>query len=306
MKTWKKMALTLGVCMVAVGAIVMGAGYAMGGRPNITLNAWNHPINFGVFGTGAGAHSDSVIIDEANLDAFTKLNIFYSYGDIRVETGSTYSLKITGNPEGKPTYTLENGTLTVKGSPTAVVGIDLRDIDSTIVITVPSDAKLKEVTVDADAGSVRLFGITAERLKVTDSFGDVRVENGTFGTVKISLDSGSLRMSNSTVTEGTLDNSFGEIRGEALASDDLTVTNDSGEVDLQGKLGSVKVTCSFGEIRVKTSLKASEFGYDLATDFGEIRVDGEKVGTAKNTNAQAPYTMKLQNDCGDIRVEFDA
>ncbi|MEG0598375.1 MAG: DUF4097 family beta strand repeat-containing protein, partial [Oscillospiraceae bacterium] len=164
----------------------------------------------------------------------------------------------------------------------------------------------QEVTVDADAGGVRLFGITSERLAVTNSFGDVRVESSTLGTVKVSLDSGSLRMSDSTVTEGTLDNSFGEIRVEALASDDLTVTNDSGDVNLQGKLGSVKATCSFGEIRVKTSLKASEFGYDLATDFGEIRVDGEKVGTAKNTNAQAPYTMNLKNDCGDIRVEFGA
>lgn len=304
MKTWKKMALTLGICMIAVGAITMGAGYAMGGRPNVTLHFWNYPIRVGAFSSGVGISSNTVLTDEKNLDAFTHLNISNRYGDIRVETGSTYSLKITGNTEDKPVFTLENGTLTVKGSPTAVVGIDLRDESSTIVVTVPSDAELREITVDADAGGVRLFGITAERLAVTDSFGDVRVESSTFGTVKISLDSGSLRMSDSTVTEGTLDNSFGEIRAEALTSDDLTVTNDSGDVNLQGELGSVEVTGSFGEIRVNTALKAEKFSYDLATDLGKIRVDGEKVGTAQRINDKAPYTMNLQNDCGDIRLEF--
>ncbi|MEG2455126.1 MAG: hypothetical protein RSC08_02635, partial [Oscillospiraceae bacterium] len=93
MKTWKKMALTLGICMAGVGAIAMGAGYAMGGQPNIVLNLWNRPIQVGA---NLGAHPGSAIIDEENLDPFTQLHISDNYGDIRVETGSTYSLKITG------------------------------------------------------------------------------------------------------------------------------------------------------------------------------------------------------------------
>ncbi|MEG2455473.1 MAG: DUF4097 family beta strand repeat-containing protein, partial [Oscillospiraceae bacterium] len=189
-------------------------------------------------------------------------------------------------------------------SPTVVVGIDLSDNSSDIVVTVPSDAKLKEVTVDTDMGTVRLSGITAERLTVTDSFGDVRLENSTCGTAELSLDSGSLRLSDSTVTAGRLNNSFGEIRGEKLISDDLTVTSDSGDVELDGTLGSVKVASAFGEIRVNTSRNATEFRYDLATDYGKILVDGKEVGTAKNTSAKAPYTINLQNDLGDIRLDF--
>ena len=121
--------------------------------------------------------------------------------------------------------------------------------------------------------------------------GDIEVIDLEKATVDIEEDCGDVVLGK--VKNAFVKNHYGDIKIAEIGNQVL-VESDCGDV----KIGSVKlaedskITNSFGDIKIG---QTNEIYIEAKTDLGDVKVN-------KNER-HAEITLKIENDCGDIKVE---
>lgn len=286
----KKGLLIAGLCLLALGFGLSWVGRAMGGATEAEARIFGHSIQVrcGDMFVSIGVSSDraetasggaeaaaeesapaGTAVVQKELEAFTEVEVDLELGNVILQTGGTYGMELDWWGDG---YTLDyllhdDGTLEIWSESSALRGLSMSGCGARVVITVPEEAELEDLTVYADLGDVELDGIAVQ-------------------TAELTLDLGSLTGRGVTVSRSrmwrpiwAMWSSAGNLRGE-------TVVNAS--------LGSVSLDLEGAE---------SEYRYDLSVDLGKLTVNGKDF-ESEVSGGRGDDSLEVYADLGDVNVTF--
>lgn len=131
----------------------------------------------------------------------------------------------------------------------------------------------------------------ANEIRVEANYGDVKAIDLENATVNISEDCGDVKLGK--VKNAFVKNHYGNVKIEAV-SHKVEIESDCGDV----KIASLhieedsSIENSFGDIKIG---QVNEVFVDAKTDLGDVKVN--------QNNRHAEVTLKIKNECGDIKVE---
>lgn len=198
MKKVSKGLIGFAVLMLAAGAILTGAGWAMGGETSMTVNLAGHEVNVGIHspsvknGEWAWTAENTVVAED--LAAFDKLDIDLSLADVYVIPSDHYGVDLSWYGKNYALqYTNEGGTLKVWSNSTPNIGINLSaNYGGTVTVYLPEGVKLDDVAIKTNMGEIDLRGFDADTLNATAHLGDVSLADTTVGDGFLTLDLGDL------------------------------------------------------------------------------------------------------------------
>lgn len=212
-----------------------------------------------------------------------------------------------------------------------------------IMIQVPKK-ELAEIVLRTESGNVSCEHMQAGGLAMEAEYGNVSFKDLQTGDLKIDMESGNLWMEQVRGRSCSLSNEDGDLTINGLKLDeDLRMDLDTGNIQLQGSSlrdlqldGSYSFTsirqCAlrdmtlylesencileetsfencdikseYGDVSMELKEPLQSYGYQLETEYGEITVDGRKLGEMYETlDADTKRKIRVQCESGDIRIE---
>ena len=233
-----------------------------------------------VVGFVAGEEAGGTITYSEEFSGVTSLYLDCEVGEIIIRQGSDDAVRVEAkNAESKLQTNQSGNALTV----------GLKDHNffsflsqSVLIITVPEDAILEELTVKVDLGRVVLEDISVQRLTAKSDLGSVEAER--------------LHTSDSTLMEVGL--GMLRVRNSTLKNPDLK--GGLGLVEVKGDLsGSGRAEIGIGALEL--SLQGSREDYELVMDMG---LGGSNLESYTGPYASNAAKLLLKNGIGGATVQF--
>lgn len=228
------------------------------------------------FGNWKGKKSEQIIFDNAyEVAQIENLEVISSMGDITLKESTDGKVRVVayGKNEQDLKVTLEGGILKVDFSEynhkNGFFGMNFYRND--LEIYLPNDYA-KEIHLNSDYGDIQVIDLENASIYVDADCGDI-----TLGKVKNVLaknDYGNVKIE-SVLNKAEIELSCGDVKINAMEiAENSSIIN------------------NFGDIKIGTT---NEIYIEAKTDLGDVKVN--------QNHRQAEVTLKLQNDCGDIKVE---
>ena len=232
-------------------------------------------------------YGDLVTLDNEKLDAFDKMDFDTSVLDVNIVNGTKYAISYQAQEKLVPKYYVEDGTLHIEQE-------NIRNVDKMwngnakmhIEITVPKEAYLEEVDIQANVGDVKLDGTKTKQFTCDAQVGDVDIKNAELGETDIRADVGDIDICNSVLQDTYLDASVGDIEMR--------------EVTLQ----DTEISADVGDVQIDVAGNRADYNLDLEADLGDIRVDGKRSRSHIEEGENGLYDLTVCGDIGSIEVNF--
>ena len=142
------------------------------------------------------------------------------------------------------------------------------------------------IDIEEDCGDVKILG--GNDVKVDNNYGDIEIKKANVLTVN--EDCGDVNITDTN--DATVKNSYGDIKIESI-NNFLQLENDCGDIELNNinlnKDSYIKN--DYGDIKIGNT---NELFIDAKTDLGKVKIN--------NNYNKSDITLKIENDCGDIKV----
>ena len=249
--------------------------------------------------------SNELILDQTYEEKFNKIIIDSSISEINIKKSNDDNIKaiIYGEKDHTDVAT-NNDTLNIKISEEKCVGFCFNQKSSKVEIYLPEDfngdINIKNnygdiyidellnanIDIEEDCGDVKILG--GNNIKIDNNYGDIEI--GESNIVNINEDCGDVSISN--VNDVTVINNYGDIKINAV-NNYLNLENDCGNIKVKNinlqKDSYIKD--DYGDIEIG---KTNELFIYAATDLGKVKIN--------NNYNKSDITLKIENDCGDIKV----
>ena len=219
------------------------------------------------------AKSKDIVYDEKyETEKIEKISIKSSAGDIKFEESDDKKIRVVvyGEKENKIDVEQTGNTLKVESiQKSHIFGFNIRLND--IVIYLPKEYE-KEIEIDSDLGDIEIVSLENASIKIEQNCGDINL-----GKIK-----------------------------------NAEIENDLGTTEIEEVLNSLNIKSNCGDIKIKklTLQETSKIENDLGDvkigETNDIFIDAhcdlgdEKI---KKNSRQSEVTLKIDVDCGDIKVE---
>lgn len=316
-----KIFVMIALCFMAMGLVVGGLGFILGGRPGFYINA------SGIHAANSNDPDSVRILEKTELNAFTKLDIQVSFADIRIIPADSYYLEYRLMDHGKePAYGVKDNTLKLtefeeKGTNSffnffTSSGVNFFSINSSdsfyVNLYVPQDVYFEWVHLSNNSGNMKLDNISAKELVLDLSFGNLDMENFEGDTFEATLSSGNVTAGAINCQSVNIVNSFGNISIDKIKADTADITLSSGNLYTENMdAKTLTVQNSFGEVTFDTlinssgeiSLSSGNFeagnavlGFiDIDNSFGDVDI--------RLKDSPDQYSLNLGTDFGDVRLK---
>lgn len=349
----RKFWITASLICLILGVILTITGRLMGGQPGFYID------RSGVHAS-ASQYTPEPVQDSMTLDEFDSMEIHADYADVELIPSDEFAVEycVRGRKDN-PVCEVKDGRLYFQETPyaqsysfgffTVSMGITVHEPQYYIKIKLPKDTKLSEAVFDIDCGDLNISSIQADTLKITDEYGDVRMDTCKSETLDIQMESGTLTLGTIDALQAALCNDYGRLKLSRAAGDSLTIKMESGDLkageiaysdmDIVSDYGNVTVAdasggrlgirlesgdcridrmdCSaaditndYGNISLGLPGETDSFGFDLKTEYGNIRVGGRRAGydsgeydAAYLVDGDGRRTIKAVCESGDIEIE---
>lgn len=325
MNKWMKRTLIVSVSVAAAGAVLLGAGVALGGSPSFYYDADGLHVKEN---TKEAARRDYVL-ENTQTEAFSRLELDLQDSDLQIVSGDTWSVEyVLDGWYSEPVYSVENGTLTLQEESYVYTG-DFRVSfgfgdawmnESTEVarspyvkITIPENARLEDVNITNGSGKVSIEkNLRADSVTIHADDGDVRLDGWTGDTLDMETEYGEVVTGTLDGKDVTIYGNSGAIQIGLLKADTAVLETEYGDVDADvEKAQSLEVESTDGEVRLDLTGQMEDYGVSLYSEYGVIRLpqgtvepdedDGSsefiRLGADRDTAGIQVYT-----ESGDIRI----
>lgn len=203
-----------------------------------------------------------------------------------------------------------------------ILAYDLSTNTGSIKLQFESEKMTDTVTLHSDTGSIYLDYVHAETLDLQTDTGSVIIRDTTSESwIKADSDTGGVVLTDVDGTDMTLTTNTGSVTltnvsGNVLDCDvdtgrisitdstftsTVTLKTDTGDVTINEVVGtSFDIKSSTGDVRVTMS-DTSSLRYDLETDTGNIKIDGQDQGDRHSTSS-GTIMFKVDVNTGNIRI----
>jgi DUF4097 and DUF4098 domain-containing protein YvlB len=203
--------------------------------------------------------------------------------------------------------------------------LDLKTMTGDIDMTFDNTKTYDEVKLFNHTGDMHIENINVSRLNAHTSTGDinmsdiqasesfiVEVSTGDMTLSRIDTDTfdiqsstGDIVLSSITATDGDVNVSTGDITISSSTFDQLAVNVSTGKINLNNVISnSYLLESSTGDISVTVS-SLDDLRFDLETDFGKIKIDGQSQGD-EYQSFTGTIDFIVNTNTGDITIEVDA
>ena len=249
--------------------------------------------------------STELIMDETYENNFTKININVSTSDVNILVANDDKIRVVvyGDKE-RLDIKDETQELYILFKEKKCFGFCFNITKNKVDVYVPKNYD-KDILVNNDYGNIEISEFKDANIEVNEDCGDVHIGAGnnvtvdnSYGDIKIDKankidvkeSAGDVKVG--TVSIAQIENNFGDIIIENVTSS-LDISDDCGYI----KINSVnlekdsKIVNNFGDIKIGST---NDIYIDAKTDLGSVKIN--------NNNHKSDVTLKLENDCGDIKV----
>lgn len=309
MKRLNKVLLSTATALFALGLILAVAGWAMGGQTTMEVDVWGHKATIGVTGfhrenSDRNLRSGSSV--QEDLTAFDKLDVDISLGEVEVVSSDHFGVDLSWRGKNYELhYTNEDGILKVWSTSIPNIGINLgQNYDGKATIYIPEGTQMKDITIYTALGDMDLKDFHTDSLDISASLGSVSIANAVVNSGTLELDLGDLEVGDISADSLDIILSMGRLQAyNVTTTKELKIENSMGDIDVQGSLGGrVEVSASMGDVTISSDL--SDYGYDLSTGMGTIRLNGDKQDDEVKRNGGTNF-ITADNAMGNIDVNFN-
>ena len=249
--------------------------------------------------------SNELILDKIYEEKFNNIIIDATTSEIFIKRNDTENIKAIVYGEKDYTDVETNlETLNIKISKKNCIGFCFNQKSAKIEIYLPEeyagninikndygDISIAEflnanIDIDEDCGDVLILG--GNTVKVDNDYGDIEIEKSNLLT--INEDCGDVIIS--STNDAIVKNSYGDIKIKSV-NNYLHLENDCGDIELNN-INLTKdsyIKNDYGDIEIGNT---NELFIDAKTDLGKVKI--------KNNYHKSDITLKIENDCGDIKV----
>ncbi len=233
--------------------------------------------------------SNELVVDETYDEAFDEIFVESDASNIIVKETNNNKVSLTIYGDKDKTIVEQNGSkLDIKTKAKKCFGICFNLKMAKVEISVPKDF-VGKLNLKNKYGDTEVGYFEGATMDIENNYGDIDV--GAVKTLKVKEDCGNVSIGK--VEDAVVKNNFGDIKIDR-------VTN---YVDLKNSCGNIKIDdCSLkkdsyiednmGDIKISSLNKVY---VDAKTSLGEVKV--------RNNYRDAEVTLRIENDCGDIKVE---
>lgn len=251
--------------------------------------------------------SDELIVDKTYEEAFNRIVIDSTAGEIHIKRSSTEDVKavVYGDKDSTLVET-KNHVLKVEFSKQIRTGFHFifNQKSAKIEIELPADYSGEihiknnygniiidefldaNIDIEEDCGNVEVVG--GNIVNVNNNYGDITI--GKANIANINEECGDVKVSH--VNDITVENSYGDIEIKTV-NNYLNLENDCGDIEVKN-LNINKdsyIKSDLGDIELGNT---NEIFIDAKTDLGDVKI--------QNNYNKSDITLKIKNDCGDIEV----
>ncbi len=240
-----------------------------------------------------------------NMDKTQVKNLDFDidYGDLIVKTADVQEIEIKTKDvtEKRFNYKIDGDTLEVTHG--GGFAFFTWRANSVITITLPKDMEFDKAEFRGGAGRTEITGITAKEIKLENGAGelfftDIKADN------KLDIENGAGTAKINNVSCGVLKISGGV--GEIIAKDtvctNIDIDNGIGTFEYAGEInGNAKINNGIGEIKMKLKGDSSEYGFDVESGIGQVKVNGNSPIHYEN----AKYDFDVSTGIGEVRINFE-
>lgn len=258
----------LAICCLCLGAMLAGAGFAMGGTLHDTLGVHfgNDEFGIGFFGKGKSTHQTETTI----LEPYQRVTMDISLGDIKIKEGKEYALHVKNAPSSEYDVSQTQEEVHISSHlKHSSFNFNLGDLDYEYVLEVPKGTQLEFVQINSNMGDVKLNDILCTTIVIDQKMGDIKL----YQTI----------------------------------SDKTDLTQKMGEIEYKGSHpGSMELHNAMGDIDVEIHDDIQLYRFELSTSMGDIKTNHRRVegfsGEIEEGPSDAPYVIRGDNRMGDIEV----
>ncbi len=314
MKITKRKLINTSLCLMAAGVVLTIIGYAAGGRPGVVLS------NKGFVSTSE--YTKPVVFEKKEIGTFKNVNLHLdSYADVKILPSGDNKFYLEYQLDGstsKPAHSISGDTFTFTQKsgigPILSFRFERLSLDEAYVnLYVPDDTKLNSFTLYNDSGDVSLKGLKSEDTEITLEYGDANIKDCTFASLSLTVDSGDTKLHNITADSLILTSEYGSADINNYSGKTAVITMDSGDVNMDiSAIERLECDSEYGDIDVTLPEDLAVYTFDLATDYGDIRLPDNAPRGYYNLedSSEAEYktdgtgnkTIKMYADSGDISV----
>ncbi len=162
----------------------------------------------------------------------------------------------------------------------------------------------KNISATNESGDISAENITADNLSMLQKYGDICFQNITVAkAASITSESGAIKLTNFTAGSVQLKSDYGSVTGASIAADTSSFALESGDLELeQFAADNISVESDYGDVKLDLAESVYQYSMDLYTDYGQIRINKEKLGETYKTleSKEKDRTIKVKCESGNI------
>ncbi len=234
----------------------------------IILGVAIHTMGFVV---GSGKSLSETIAVSADVK---ELEVDLSLGDLKIVYGNEASVSYNYPEEIKPVINSKGGKLKIENKKSAarLNGNRFKDKYS-VVITLPKDKVLDNVSIDMDLGNCVFDELSvAGDVTFNIDLGNVEVATIRCTNLTADLDLGNFEINQLICDSVDASLDMGNVEIKKANCDHIKAKADMGNVEVYGSYASIEARCSMGNVEVSSDNPDTVF--DVKTDMGNCSVNG--------------------------------
>lgn len=299
-----KKLLMAAVALLAAGAVLLGVGAVIDrGRGGASgLGAVPGKEQAGedreTAPPGDSAASDAALSGEnaaqLELGPFSQADLSVVAADVRFEEGEAYGLRYRLHPDEAVVRAEVEGEA-LRFSTKTREGASISG-DWEVVVTIPRDARLADLSAVTVSGDISLSGRAMDTLRLATTSGDIAASAVTAHEIQAASASGAITITDLSAHSVNAASTSGNVSLTGTA-DSLELAATSGACAFSGELtGSGSVGTVSGNIDVAVPGAGAE-----ANSLGEITWNGRSQGRSLHIPGDGPF-LTLGSVSGNIRV----
>lgn len=309
-KTWN---ITAFVCIL-LGAALSLIGRIFGGVPGFYIN-------------GSGLHTaketlrSETVRGADTLNEFDSIELVVEYADVELVASDRFAIEYCTMAEyGEPTYEVKNNKLIFNESHSVnffsvdlfygSFGISTEDPRYYVRIEIPKDTSLTNVSLDIESGDLDIASLQADVLKICNKYGNISLNQYKGNSLTIEMESGNLSIGALDTAQATIENEYGQIYISDAQGDRLAVHLDSCDCQID-RLGfsNTQIENEYGDISLGLPDELDSYGFDLCTEYGDIRVGNKEHGFGYESDemtyrAAGDGNKKISASCESGNIEI--
>jgi uncharacterized membrane protein len=291
-KKRKKLVVKIALCVLPVGIILFIIGYNVSDSRNFYVRFEDGKFKYGV------TEYDEWKLDYTEIASFENIQLNVECGNISMKPAEGWGISYEVYGE-EPSFEVSDDTLCVnfdglKNSNTHFLfNMDFNffagknEKNSEICIYYPKDVDLKNVNIVTEYGDISLDNLVCDGIYIKNECGDVDINSSDFKSSSVEMDYGDFYACKTNFGESDFKLECGDLKIE------------------ESRTCNMNIDAEYGDMNISLiNPENLKYGYDIKTEFGDLKLNGEKYEDATNVvNINASdYVITVVSECGDVDI----